>query len=43
VLVEELIIRVTAAEDIPATTAVRLVTVFGVVTDRAPLVFQVRS
>jgi centromere/kinetochore protein ZW10 len=40
VLVEELITRVTTVEDIPATTAVHLVTVFGVVTDRAPRVFQ---
>jgi hypothetical protein len=43
VLVEELIIRVTTVEDIPATTAVHLVTVFGVVIDRAPRVFQVKA
>jgi hypothetical protein len=43
VLVEELIIRVTTVEDIPATTAVHLVTVFGVVIDRAPQVFQVKA
>jgi hypothetical protein len=42
-LVEELIIRVTTVEDIPATTAVHLVTVFGVVIDRAPRVFEVKK
>ncbi|XP_069704525.1 centromere/kinetochore protein zw10 homolog [Periplaneta americana] len=39
-LVEELIIRVTTVEDVPAATAIHLVTVFGVVIDRAPQVFQ---
>ncbi|XP_021924809.1 centromere/kinetochore protein zw10 homolog isoform X2 [Zootermopsis nevadensis] len=39
-LVEELIIRVTTVEDVPATTAVHLVTVFSIVIDRAPQVFQ---
>ncbi|PSN39911.1 hypothetical protein C0J52_07953 [Blattella germanica] len=39
-LVEELIIRVTTVEDIPAATAVHLVTVFGIVSDRAPKVFE---
>ena len=39
--VEELIIRVTTVEDIPDATAAHLVTVFGIVIDRAPQVFQV--
>ncbi|PNF35888.1 hypothetical protein B7P43_G08563 [Cryptotermes secundus] len=39
-LVEELIIRVTTVEDVPATTAVHLVTVFSVVINRAPHLFQ---
>ncbi|XP_046388776.1 centromere/kinetochore protein zw10 homolog [Ischnura elegans] len=38
--VEELIFRVLAAEDIPSSTAVQLVTVFGVVSGRAPQLFQ---
>jgi hypothetical protein len=42
-LVEELIIRVTTVEDVPATTAVHLVTVFSIVIDRAPQVFQVTA
>ena len=42
-LVEELIIRVTTVEDIPAATAVHLVTVFSIVIDRAPQVFQVMT
>jgi hypothetical protein len=42
-LVEELIIRVTTVEDVPATTAVHLVTVFSVVINRAPRLFQVTS
>jgi hypothetical protein len=42
-LVEELIIRVTTVEDVPATTAVHLVTVFSVVINRAPQLFQVTA
>jgi hypothetical protein len=33
--------RVTTVEDVPATTAVHLVTVFSVVINRAPHLFQV--
>jgi hypothetical protein len=40
-LVEELIIRVTTVEDMPAAIAIHLVTVFSVVISRAPQVFQV--
>jgi hypothetical protein len=42
-LVEELIIRVTTVEDVPATTAVHLVTVFNVVIYRARHLFQVTA
>ncbi|XP_071454519.1 centromere/kinetochore protein zw10 homolog [Hetaerina americana] len=38
--VEELIFRVLGAEDIPSSTAVQLVTVFGVVSGRAPQLFR---
>ena len=39
--VEELAFRVMAVEDIPSNTAIQLVTVFGVVSTRAPQLFQV--
>ncbi|KAG8231565.1 hypothetical protein J437_LFUL011743 [Ladona fulva] len=38
--VEELVFRVMAVEDIPSNTAIQLVTFFGVVSTRAPQLFQ---
>lgn len=39
--VEELIIRVSSVEDIPAKTAVKLTTLFKMVMDRIPKLFEV--
>lgn len=38
--VEELIVRVSSVEDIPANTAVQLTTFFKIVTDKIPQLFE---